>query len=208
MKITTISAGPLAANCYIVEVGDEAIIIDPGFPEKVIADYIAENPQKIRYIMLTHGHFDHLSAVSFVKERTGAPVLISALDEKGLYDDDFNLSNNFAGIYPAVDSNLRADILFDDGDRFKVGGSEVEVIATPGHSRGSVCFKIDDCLFSGDTLFKRSIGRTDFPGSDMGYMIMSLDKLKCLAGCLTVYPGHGEKTNLEEEKLKNPYLQY
>jgi glyoxylase-like metal-dependent hydrolase (beta-lactamase superfamily II) len=208
MKVITIPLGPLSANCYIVEVGDEAIIIDPGFPEKIVADYIADNPSKIRYIMLTHGHFDHVAAVAFVKERTGAPVLISALDEKGLYDDDFNLSNSFVGVYPAVDKSLRADVLFDDGDTFPIGNSKVEIIATPGHSRGSVCLKIDDCLFSGDTLFQRSVGRTDFPGSDMGDMIVSLDRLKTLDGGLTVYPGHGEKTNLEEEKQKNPYLKY
>ena len=208
MNVITIPAGPLSANCYIVEEGNEAIIIDPGFFEKRIADYIADNPFKIRYIILTHGHFDHLAAVKFVKERTGAPVLISALDEKGLYDDDFNLSNNFAGVYPAADKELRADILLDDGDSFPFGEINVEVIATPGHSSGSVCLKINDCLFSGDTLFKRSIGRTDFPGSDMGDMIMSLDKLKLLDGSLTVYPGHGEKTVLIDEKENNPYLKY
>lgn len=208
MNVITISAGPLMANCYIVEMGDEAAIIDPGFPEKSIADYIAAHPGKIRYIMLTHGHFDHVGAVGYVKQKTGAPILISALDEKGLYDDDFNLSNQFAGVYPAADTKLRADILLDEGDTFALGDGVIEVVATPGHSKGSVCFKIEDCLFSGDMLFKNSIGRTDFPGSDMGDMIISIDKLKSIDANLKVYPGHGEPTALGFEKQFNPYLKY
>lgn len=208
MNVITVSCGPLMANCYIVESGSEAVIIDPGFCEKKIADYITQNPNKVRYIMLTHGHFDHVSAVGYVKEKSGAVVLISANDEKGLYDDEFNLSDSFVGLYPAADCTLRADLLIDDGDEFPFGNTKIKVLATPGHSKGSVCFLIDDCLFSGDTIFRCSIGRTDFPGSDLGDMMMSLDRLKTLDDGMTVYPGHGEKTTIGFEKQNNLYLKY
>lgn len=208
MNITTISCGPLKANCYIVELGNESIIIDPGFPEKAIADYISDEGGNIRCILLTHGHFDHVLGVSYVKEKTGAPVFISSADEKGLYDDDFNMSNLFWGMYPAADKSLRADVLLEDGFSFSVGGTNIEVIATPGHSNGSVCFKIYNCLFSGDMLMKGSIGRTDFPGSDLGKMLSSIERLKLLDDSLKVYPGHGEQTILGMEKKYNPYFKY
>ena len=169
MNVLTYSCGALAANCYIIETDTDAVIIDPGFLEKGIVDYINANPGKIKLIMLTHGHFDHIFAAEKVKNMTGADIVIGKGDELALISDDFNLSAGFGSLYGSIGENPKNERLVLDGDTLTVGGMEFKVIATPGHSPGGVCYLVENNLFSGDTLFAGSVGRTDFPHSNISH---------------------------------------
>lgn len=208
MNILTYSCGALAANCYFVETDTDAVIIDPGFLEKGIVDYINTNPGKIKLIMLTHGHFDHIFAAEKVKNMTGADIVIGKGDELALISDDFNLSAGFGSLYGSIGKNPKNERLVLDGDTLTVGGMEFKVIATPGHSPGGVCYLVENNLFSGDTLFAGSIGRTDFPHSNVSDMLKSLEKLKAFDDDIKVYPGHGESTAIGIEKESNYYLKF
>ncbi|MBC7104518.1 MAG: MBL fold metallo-hydrolase, partial [Firmicutes bacterium] len=158
---------------------------------------------KLRYIILTHGHVDHIAALGEVREATGAEVLIHAADAEMLTDPTRNLSL-FTG------RRLRfspAERLLADGDVVEVGTVCLEVIHTPGHTPGGICLKTDDVVITGDTLFAGSIGRSDFPGGNHGQLIRSIkERLLCLPGHTRVYPGHGPETTIEEEKRYNPVL--
>ena len=208
MNILTYSCGALAANCYIIETDNDAVIIDPGFLEKGIVDYINTNPGKIKLIMLTHGHFDHIFAAEKVKNMTGADIVIGKGDELALISDDFNLSSGFGSLYGSIGNNPKNERLVLDGDTLSVGCMEFKVIATPGHSPGGVCYLSENNLFSGDTLFAGSIGRTDFPHSNVSDMLKSLEKLKAFDDDIKVYPGHGEGTTIGIEKESNYYLKF
>ena len=206
MKVITIPNGPLQANCYVVECFDKALIIDPGYAEKELLDYLKANAQKVELILLTHRHFDHVNFAGKVKEMNDAKIAISTLDECGLFSDEDSLTGNFGFVYGKADVNLRADVLLNDGDTVALGDISFKVMATPGHSVGSVCFLGDGVLFSGDTLFKGSIGRTDLPTADVSQMIKSLKKLIKLPDDTVVYPGHGAVTTIGEEKTNNPFI--
>lgn len=208
MNILTYSCGDLAANCYIIETDTDAVIIDPGFLEKGIVDHINTNPGKIKLIMLTHGHFDHIFAAEKVKNMTGADIVIGQGDELALISDDFNLSSGFGSLYGSIGNNTKNERLVLDGDTLTVGCMEFKVIATPGHSPGGVCYLVENNLFSGDTLFAGSIGRTDFPHSNVSDMLKSLEKLKAFDNDIKVYPGHGESTTIGIEKESNYYLKF
>lgn len=208
MNILTFSCGILAANCYIIEDGKDAVIIDPGYTEDGIFDYILNNPKKIKYILLTHGHFDHIFAANAVKEATGADIVIGEGDAFALVNDEFNLSEGFGSIYGSIGSEPKGEITVSDGDVITVGKMKFTVISTPGHSPGGVCYLSDGVLFSGDTLFAGTVGRTDFPHSSQGALLESLEKLKKLDDNIAVYPGHGEKTTIKAEKQNNPFLNY
>lgn len=208
MNVLTYSCGPFAANCYIAESGDAAVIIDPGHLEKGIADYISQNPGKIKYILLTHGHCDHIFAAAAVRKMTGAEIVIGKGDEKGLTDDDFNLSSAFGSLYGHIGNDSKDEITVSDGDVLTAGDMEFKVIATPGHSPGGVCYLCGDVLFSGDTLFAGTVGRTDFPHSKPSNLLRSLEKLKALDDGIKVFPGHGECTAVGIEKQSNIFLNY
>ena len=206
MNVLTYSCGALAANCYIIETDTDAVIIDPGFLEKGIVDYINANPGKIKLIMLTHGHFDHIFAAEKVKNMTGADIVIGKGDELALISDDFNLSAGFGSFYGSIGENPKNEKMVLDGDTLTVGCMEFKVIATPGHSPGGVCYLVENNLFSGDTLFAGSVGRTDFPHSNISDMLKSLRKLKAFDDDIKVYPGHGASTTIGIEKGSNYYL--
>lgn len=206
MNVITIPTGTMQANCYIVETENSAVIIDPGFLERDIEKYIAENPGKIKYILLTHRHFDHLNAAVKVRKLTGAKIVINELDEGGLYSDMLSLSSMVGGIYGKADPDAHADIYVSEGDTVTVGDMAFTVMETPGHTEGGVCYFNDNVIFSGDTLFKGSIGRTDFPSSSNSDMRKSLDRLCLLPDETLVYPGHGPKTTIGEEKRSNMFL--
>ena len=207
MKITKLEVGVASANCYIVENGESAIVIDPGFFEPELDKYVTENEGKIKYILLTHRHFDHVCGVSELKRLTDAKVVIHSLDECGLYSDTDNLSTLCNGLYPKVDTTFRADILVSDGFELSVDGMNIKVLHTPGHSKGGVCYLINDVLFSGDTLFEGTVGRTDFPGSSMIELKASLKRLVDTLDFETeIYSGHGNKTTLGRERAYNPFL--
>ena len=206
MNIITIPNGTLQANCYIVETEHAAVVIDPGYMERQLSSYVAENPDKIKFIMLTHRHFDHLAAANALKRMTGAKIVINELDEGGLYSDLLSLGSMAGGFYNKADPDAHADIYVDEGDTVTAADMVFKVLYTPGHSEGGICFLIDNILFSGDTLFKGSIGRTDFPSSNMAEMRQSLDRLCTLPDETVVYPGHGEATTVGYEKSTNMFL--
>ncbi len=203
MKVSYFSVGALGTNCYIVSDNGRAAIIDPGGDAQRILNAVKCNNLTVVCILLTHAHFDHIMAVDELCEATGAPVYVGAGDAPMLYDANFNLS---AMVYPEQMVERTADRLLFEGDVVRVGDASLTVMETPGHTRGSICLVGENVLFTGDTLFDGSIGRTDLPGGDMGVLRRSLERLAALEGDYTVYAGHGEETTLSFQKKANPYL--
>jgi glyoxylase-like metal-dependent hydrolase (beta-lactamase superfamily II) len=198
--------GALGANCYIV--GDEkeknGIVIDPGGDAGKIISEIGKLGLKIEKIVLTHGHGDHTGAANELKAATGAEIAIHGDDVAVMKDK--GLCDMFRLDYKPVD---QPDILLKDGDVLEIGDLKFSVIHTPGHSRGSICLLGEGVLFSGDTLFNGSIGRTDLArwGGDYNTIIRSIrTKLLTLDDAITVYPGHGPKTTIGAERRGNPFL--
>ena len=197
MLIKSFTLGHVQTNCYIVtdESTLECAVIDPGAEANTIMHYLEDNKLKCHYVLLTHGHFDHTGAVEDVTKQTGATVCMSRSDLKK------NITEIGYKYAPP-----KGTVFFKEGDRFAVGSLEFEVIETPGHSEGSVTFRCGEVLFTGDTLFKDSCGRTDFPGCSGADMMKSLKKLYELDGDYEVYPGHMEVTSLERERKYNYFM--
>lgn len=206
MKIIKLEVGQLGANCYIVYCTKtlQGAVIDPGGDGMAIIKILKRDNIKVACIINTHGHADHIGANDEIKEATGAPILIHAADAKMLISAHGNLSSY-------IGSNLicePADRLLEDGEKFMVGEIEFQVIHTPGHTLGGICLLANDTLFSGDTLFAQSIGRSDFPGGSHNQLIHSIKiKLLVLADPIIVLPGHGPATTIGEERQSNPFLQ-
>jgi len=196
MLIKTLPVGQLETNCYVVtdEKTLRCVVIDPGDESNTILDYMESNHLKCEAIMLTHGHYDHTGAVNAVAEETGATVYMNSRDDKRVIR---SAQLNFA--LP------EGGINYDDGDIIDVAGMRFEILATPGHTPGGVTIKCEDCLFTGDTLFKGSLGRTDLDGGDMEKELASLKKLCSLEGDYEVYPGHMDSTTLQRERSFNYY---
>ncbi len=193
-------------NSYIV-IDDEtgvAAVVDPSLPEESLIEKL--NGKDVQYILLTHGHFDHICGAKLVKEKTGAKVVIHKDDEVMLHDVDKNeFQINCEGYeFPEVD----ADILTEDGTEIMLGNSKITVMHTPGHSMGGVCylFTEDKVMFSGDTLFKLCAGRTDLYGGNGRQELRSLAKIGELEGDYKVYPGHEDSTTLDFERENNRYI--
>lgn len=205
MKVVRISAGEFGSNCWLVfdEISKEAVIIDPSPTIDRIKEAIDLREVKIKYILLTHGHFDHMTSCDTLRELTGAPLAVHKDDARCLVNSEYNAYRRFM----AGDLVFRpAEILLDDSDELSFGNLTVKIIHTPGHTAGSVCYIIGDSIFTGDTLFDGSIGRTDLPGSDMLSMVSSLNKLKNINENYKMYTGHGSNTTLEKQKEYNVYL--
>ena len=196
MNIKTIPVGQLETNCYVV-VNEETlacVVIDPGDESNAIMDYIESNRLRCEAIMLTHGHFDHVGAVNEILEQTGCALYINPRDEG----------------YEVGKSGMKFKMpeggkYYDDGDIIVEAGLEFKVLATPGHTPGSVCLICGDALFTGDTLFRGSCGRTDLPGGSMREEMRSLKKICQLEGDFEVYPGHMDSSTLERERRFNHY---
>lgn len=200
INIKRFVVGPLQTNCYIVsEVSsNNAIIIDPGYPDQSVIDYIDNKVLDVKYIVNTHGHADHIAGNS----RLGYPVLIHGAEKNYLTNPMLNLSF-LAGIL--IDRSVPAALL-KDGDTIDMGAIKFEVIHTPGHSPGGICLLFSDILFSGDTLFFEGIGRSDCPGGDHTELISSIkDKLLVLSDKVKVFPGHGPETTIGHERECNPF---
>ncbi len=204
-EIITLSVGDLDTNCYIVFDPNtlQGFVVDPADEALKILSAIKENNINITHILMTHGHFDHMLALSELKEKTGAKVYIHSLDAQKLKSKvDSLFFHMYSGEFPSVD----ADFLLNGGETLSIGKMNVSVIHTPGHTAGSVCYDVDGLLISGDTLFCNSCGRFDFPDSNQRQLFNSLRTLYELEGDRTVYSGHGESTDLSTERIFNPYL--
>lgn len=205
MRITTIPVGIMKTNCYIVESESKnAVVIDPGDDGARLADRITNMGVNVKYILLTHGHFDHIGAVKDVVKRTGAKVAVGAGDEDIMRDPTLVLNrvqSKFTEKY-----NVAPDIILNDGDEITLDELTFKVIATPGHTKGGVTYALENDLFTGDTLFYRTVGRTDLYGASKEAMISSLRKLGNLPRDYDVHPGHGDETTLDIERIVNPQL--
>ena len=206
MKIIKMEVGIFAVNCYIVfsDRTKEGLVVDPGGDAKRILKAIDEYDLDIKSIVLTHGHGDHIGGVLELKEELGVDILVHEADLIMLQDASRNMSANM----PMGAVEFKPDRLLKDGDIIEVGDLQIEVIHTPGHTPGCISLKIGQHLLSGDTLFKGSIGRTDFEGGSYEQIIKSIkERLLVLDDNTLVLPGHGENTTILEEKLYNPFLE-
>ncbi|GAV21734.1 MBL fold metallo-hydrolase [Carboxydothermus pertinax] len=206
MQIKTLMVGVIAANCHIVwcEKTSEAVAIDPGGDGDKLLKFIEQNGLKLKYIVLTHGHGDHIAAVDEVRKNTGAKVLIHPKDAPMLTDPNKNLSRFLGGAVKLAP----ADQEVVDGDEIIFGEEKLKVLHTPGHTLGSISLYGDGILFSGDTLFFGSVGRVDFPGGSWEKLLKSIrEKIFTLPDSIRVLPGHGPETTVGYEKKHNPFLQ-
>ena len=199
MEIKTLNVGWNGTNCYIIyDIGSgEASVIDPGGEAERIIAFLNEKKLKVKNIFLTHGHFDHILGVQQLKEATGARLVVHEADAVCLRDTHAALYNS---LMPEPFRVAKPDILLKGGERTLVNGVEMLFVHTPGHSPGSMCLFMSNVLFSGDTLFADTIGRSDFPTSDPAALAESLRNLYALNRDFVVYPGHGEPTSLFYEK--------
>lgn len=207
MKIVQLEVGSLGTNCYIIfdEATREAAVIDPGGSVEDITAVIKNEKLTVKYIINTHGHADHVYGNMRIKQATGAPILIHEADAGMLTSGQRNLSAFIGGSV----SCGPADTLLKEGDVIKIAaGLELTVIHTPGHTPGGICLLTDNVLFSGDTLFAESIGRTDFPGGSYSQLIKNIkEKLLVLDDAVKVLPGHGPDTTIGWERKMNPFIQ-
>lgn len=181
--------GPIQANCYILGCSKtmEGVVIDPGDEALRIVREVSHSGLKIKYILITHGHPDHTGAAKELKQIISAPVWIHRLDSRGL--------------------DFPPDATLFDGQEIEVGTYRIKVIHTPGHSPGGVCFHAPGAVFTGDTLFAGSVGRTDFPGGDHKRLIAGVkEKIFPLGDDLRLYPGHGPASTIGREKRGNPFF--
>lgn len=202
-KIMKLVVGQLQENCFILfDENKDAFVVDPGGSSENIIEAIEKNSLNIKYILLTHGHFDHVGAVAALVEKYKAPVYLSKKDRAFLESPKEVRASAFGMQIEAAD----VDVFVKDGDEIPFSGGTIKVIETPGHTLGSVCYLFENYLFAGDTLFNGSIGRTDFPESDHSLMVESLKKLKKLDDEIYVLSGHGPESQMSYEKMNNPYL--
>lgn len=204
MLVKRIPAGVYAANCYVLtdEESKECAVIDPGGDSEDIISYLDSIGSKVKYILLTHGHMDHTGAVGQLKEKYEIPAYISSYDNELIINGELM----FGPLrYKAESVVLIGKI--DKNKIFQLGNTEIKCIETPGHTPGGVCFLVQDKLFTGDTLFLRSIGRTDLSGGNLDTLISSIkNKLLTLDGSTTVYPGHGPQSSIKYERDNNPFI--
>lgn len=212
MKINHYVVGPVQTNCYVVvnEEKKECFVIDPGASAKQLADQMRKEEWVPVAVLLTHGHFDHAGAAEEFAKEFDIKIYAHEAEKDTLEDPQKNVSWMMG-----VSEQYQADVFLRDQEILTLAGFEIQVLHTPGHTKGGCCYYIptEDVIFTGDTLFAQSVGRTDFPGGSMSEIVRSItDKLMTLnkAGNLEtdimVYPGHNDPTTIETERINNPYL--
>ena len=198
MKVKMMQVGPIGTNCYILEDEGEkrAAVIDPGDEAERILSVLREMDSQVDYILLTHGHYDHTTAV---------PELHEALPDAKIYIHKADANGTGSRIFPLA-GQVKDLRFYDEGDALPLGALTVEVLHTPGHSKGSVTLKVRDVLFTGDTLFAGDCGRTDLPGGSYEEILASLGRLGRLEGNFHVCPGHEQTSTMDREREINRYL--
>lgn len=202
MRYLCITGGPLAENCYLLidEASGEAAVIDPGFVDDRLLAETAKH--KVRHILLTHGHFDHIEGADRLHALTGAPV--AAFRAEADFAADPKVNGSLLMLQRPIACTV--DRLLADGETLSVGSIPVRVLHTPGHTAGGCCYVTPEAVFTGDTLMGYSVGRCDLPTGDEAALAQSLQKLAALPGDPAICGGHGPVTRLSEEKRRNPYL--
>lgn len=175
----------MQTNCYILASGGEAVVIDPGANADQILEILKEKNLTLKYIINTHGHYDHIGASDKLAEATRAAVCI----------------------HPQDNNHVKAELKLDEGMDLHLKNLKLKILYTPGHTPGSITILAGDCLFTGDLIFRGSVGRTDLPGGSWENLTKSLRRILSLPDSLIIYPGHGPETSLAEEKESNPFLQ-
>ncbi len=203
----SLTVGPLGVNCYILESGNECLVIDPGGGANEILDYINRSGKCLKVIVNTHGHGDHIGAVEELRKATDAVYMLHSADAAMVMDANINLSGPMG--FPT--SLSEPDVLLKENDTVSLGDINLKVIHTPGHTSGGICLFGDyeggPVLFSGDSLFAEGIGRCDFPGGSMTTLVGALkEKIMTLPADTKVYPGHGPSSEIGWERTHNPYL--
>lgn len=202
MKLDSLAVGLIGTNCYLLwdeTAGNAAAIVDPGGSADQILAKIKQNNLDVKLILLTHGHFDHVMGVQdLLAVYPDLPVYITEADYPEARD---------GGQFGYSMGEVASVRFYDEGDTVELGNLKIDVLRTPGHTPGSVTLRVEDVLFTGDTLFCGSCGRTDFPGGSFGDMQRSLKRLADLPGNYRVYPGHESSTTLDYERKYNPFMQ-
>lgn len=205
MFLQKLEVGVLKANCYIIgdEITREAAVIDPGGDAEKIQKVLQENELKLKYILLSHGHGDHIGGLYDLKKMTNAPIYMHKDDLNLLQDKNKNYSALMGG--PTIE--MTADSFVNDNDSLLLGELVLKIIHTPGHTQGSISIAANDVVFTGDTLFANSIGRTDLNGGNYDLIIKSIkEKLMPLHDDTIVFPGHGPASRIGVEKVTNPFI--
>lgn len=207
MKISCLPVGAMSVNCLILR--DEATglgaVIDPGDNAEKIHNKCITSDTTVKYIILTHAHFDHMLALEELRERTGAPLALHRHDAESLLDPRITYMEQFAGV---TEPPKPAEILLEEGDILELGETRLEILHTPGHTVGSICIRSGGDIITGDTLFHGNIGRCDLYGGDEMTIMHSLKRLSELPGDYKLWPGHGATTTLSRERAANYYLKH
>ena len=202
LQIDCLTLGDYQVNCYIVrEAGSHScVVIDPGYEAERILNFLQENDLTLDAILLTHGHFDHVGAVKALLLETDCKLFMS--------ENDWKMKKNplTSWMYPLAGLDYEGLQPCSEGDEICVAALSFAVMETPGHTPGSVCYRCEDVLFTGDTLFDGSCGRTDLPGGDGKTIAVSLQRLKNIPENLRIFPGHGTASTLDDQRRYNPYL--
>lgn len=205
MKINNIIVGPLQSNCYIVhdEKSLDALVIDPGDEAKKIFSVIEAKKLNVKYIVCTHAHFDHIGALAEIREKTNAKIVINKNDL-----EIYSMAKDQAAFWGYdIKQPPEPDIFVTEGDELLIGSLAFSILSTPGHSPGGMCLYREGIIFTGDTVFAGSVGRTDFYGGSIEELKKSFVKIISLPPDTRIFPGHGDPSTVNEERELNFYVQ-